>query len=625
MSCRTSSIFAHSAGVQYCTSAPSIRSSRRLPSYSSGGVPVSASTARIPSRAATAATQRQQFDCSVPHVMSVSAFCASASPTRNSSLRILLPVSSRPVRSSRLTQISTPTSAESRSSFRSGVGASASSIRGIGGAESAISATISSEQVAWQGIGHVDLTEQALQHARVAHGIVAIVVVEGDVDLVGGVGRLLDLRQQLAQLRLGIEVVVLLAHRRLLASELPRPPVCVAAVQPEDRHRRRHLGHPRNRPRAHGRVDDDVGHAGRAQHCQRVGGMLGQPRAMAKLHRRTQAGQPQGQRGDVLDPDAVEADPGRELEQHVAELAGVGQRRQRRAKQPERLVDRFGRELAGLDLAAVRAPGSRWQQTLEIGGQRLGAWVMSRHQRVGLDVEQEPRRRARGPAGDGEDVGDGVIRGVHLDDVEEARVIAQTRLRRHRFPRIEGTALDERLIGPGADADADTAAAQTIFSYTPGGITRYTRIGCETFLKLRSPSDSSTKWLRMRSAVVGPTTISSPCAEAASRAATFVVGPVAVNVQRRALPTPSLVAPTTASQVLRPMWSCADGTVPPYSSFRAAVGWRMASAARVTFTAQSPPRSAWKITIKPSPAVSLMSPWCAWMISKYAEKYVCTT
>ena len=57
----------------------------------------------------------------------------------------------------------------------------------------------------------------------------------------------------------------------------------------------------------------------------------------------------------------------------------------------------------------------------------------------------------------------------------------------------------------------------------------------------------------MRSAVAGPTTISPASAEPANRAATFVVGPVAVKVQRWLPAPPSLVAPTSASPVLMPM------------------------------------------------------------------------
>src|SRR5712664_2591915 len=258
-------------------SAPSSRSNKRFPSYSAGGAPLSASTARRPSRAHTAATQRQQLDCSVPHVISVSAFWASASPTRNSSLRILLPVSSSPVRSSRLIHNSTPSSAESRSSFRSGVGAYASSTRGIGGADVAIEVTISSKQVAWQGF--VRLTEQLLQHERVAHRIVAVVVVERDVDLSRLVGRLLDLRHQLAQLGLAVEVIVLLAHGGLLAAELAHPALGVAPVQAEDGDGPRHLRDARHRAGHGGRVDDDVRGGGPPQRAERLVGVVGQPRA----------------------------------------------------------------------------------------------------------------------------------------------------------------------------------------------------------------------------------------------------------------------------------------------------------------------------------------------------------
>src|SRR2546422_1921517 len=165
-------------------SAPSSRSNNRFPSYSAGGAPLSASTARRPSRAHTAATQRQQLDCSVPHVISVSAFWASASPTRNSSLRILLPVSSSPVRSSRLTHSSTPSSAESRSSFRSGVGAYASSTRGIGGGGGGIENTISGGEGAWEGkAARHGVPQQLLHHQGGAHPGIAGVVVLRDVDL----------------------------------------------------------------------------------------------------------------------------------------------------------------------------------------------------------------------------------------------------------------------------------------------------------------------------------------------------------------------------------------------------------------------------------------------------------
>src|SRR4029453_15683478 len=126
--------------------------------------------------------------------------------------------------------------------------------------------------------------------------------------------------------------------------------------------------------------------------------------------------------------------------------------------------------------------------------------------------------------------------------------------------------------------------AYTIFSYTPGGMTRYTWMGWETFLNVRSPTLSSTNWALMRSAVVGPTMISPPWADPAKRAARLVVGPVAVNVHRWPAPAPILVAPPSASPLLMPMCSCTGGNTPPVSSFRCAGRWRMAKDARVAFS-----------------------------------------
>src|SRR5436309_2809799 len=137
-----------------------------------------------------------------------------------------------------------------RSSSRSGVGAYASSTRGIGGADVAIETTISGEEVAWQGMaaGH-RLPEQLLHHQGVAHRVIAVVVVERDVDLLSLAGGLVDLRHQLAQLRLAVEVVVLLAHGGLLTAQLAHPALGVAAVQAEDGDGRRHFRHARHETR----------------------------------------------------------------------------------------------------------------------------------------------------------------------------------------------------------------------------------------------------------------------------------------------------------------------------------------------------------------------------------------
>src|SRR2546426_11868200 len=113
----------------------------------------------------------------------------------------------------------------------------------------------------------------------------------------------------------------------------------------------------------------------------------------------------------------------------------------------------------------------------------------------------------------------------------------------------------------------------------------------------------------MRSAVVGPTTISPPCAEPAKRAATLVVGPVAVKVHRCPAPVPSLVAPTGASPVLIPMWSWIGGEGPPYSPLGGGVRRRTAKAARGAVCAGAGAlRAGWRVALRPAPGGSLSSP-----------------
>ena len=75
-----------------------------------------------PSMAAAIAVARQWLDCAPPQVRTVSASCAMASVSTNSSLRILLPESALPVRSSLFINISTPSFALRRGSGCSGVG-----------------------------------------------------------------------------------------------------------------------------------------------------------------------------------------------------------------------------------------------------------------------------------------------------------------------------------------------------------------------------------------------------------------------------------------------------------------------------------------------------------------------
>src|SRR6266487_3186598 len=90
------------------------------------------STHLSPVRAAAAATCRVWFDCTPPIETSVSQPCASASATRYSSFRVLLPPYARPeLQSSRFAQISTspPRCSLSRSSRCTGDGPNSSGTR----------------------------------------------------------------------------------------------------------------------------------------------------------------------------------------------------------------------------------------------------------------------------------------------------------------------------------------------------------------------------------------------------------------------------------------------------------------------------------------------------------------
>ncbi len=83
----------------------------------------------MPSAAATQAVARAWFDCAAPAVTRVSAPCAMASATTNSSLRTLFPASPIEPMSSRLIHTSTPIAAPNRSARTSGVGSGASAMR----------------------------------------------------------------------------------------------------------------------------------------------------------------------------------------------------------------------------------------------------------------------------------------------------------------------------------------------------------------------------------------------------------------------------------------------------------------------------------------------------------------
>jgi hypothetical protein len=67
--------------------------------------------------------------------------------------------------------------------------------------------------------------------------------------------------------------------------------------------------------------------------------VAGKPRAMAELDRDRPARQPGRQRGKIIEPGRVEMDPRRELEEHIAELAGLGDRPHSGPEQVKRPID----------------------------------------------------------------------------------------------------------------------------------------------------------------------------------------------------------------------------------------------------------------------------------------------
>src|SRR5207253_5619346 len=199
-----------------------------------------------------------------------------------------------------------------------------------------------------------------------------------------------------------------------------------------------------------------MGEPGGAERGQCLGAVLGKPRPIAEFDRDRPAGQPLREDREGVEPRSTIVNPRCELEEDVAELARVGQRRHGGAKKAEGGVNGLGRKARRVDLPATRPPGLPRQEGLELRREALGLRMVPGQERVRFDVEDEARRRALDPADGVLGVGNRVVGAVHLDGVEDARVVAQARLRRHRSLWIEATALDERGIRPGADPDSHT-------------------------------------------------------------------------------------------------------------------------------------------------------------------------
>ena len=293
--------------------------------------------------------------------------------------------------------------------------------------------------------------EQPLQVEGVLRGKILVVVVERHRDPAGVPVQAPGAAGELPELLRTVQVVVLLGHRRLAAGALLEPAPEVPAVQPEHGPlgRRRRL-HPRLPHGVDRREDEAVPREERDDLVR----PLRDPRLVPDLHRQREAREPRGERGEVGERRLLVADPGRQLEEDVAELAGRRQRLERRPEELEAAVERLGRDPLAVELAAAPERDVLRQHEANLGREGVEAGVVAGHEAVGLDVEEEARGRALGPERRVPRRGQRVVGGVDLDAVEEARVPAQPVLGRHRGPRVEAAGGDQRLVEPGRGADA---------------------------------------------------------------------------------------------------------------------------------------------------------------------------
>ena len=121
-----------------------------------------------------------------------------------------------------------------------------------------------------------------------------------------------------------------------------------------------------------------------------------------------------------------------------------------------------------------------------------------------------------------------------------------------------------------------------------------------------------------RRAVSDPTRISPSRATSARRAARLVTGPLAVKVQRVPRAPSKRVEPTHALPELIPMWMPRGRW--GARRLRASVTARSPSAVSAARRAWVSAAPSWKTAMKPSPAVSVMSPAAAWIRSRKVEK-----
>src|SRR5580704_10181732 len=189
------------------------------------------------------------------------------------------------------------------------------------------------------------------------------------------------------------------------------------------------------------------------------------PGGIAELHAHPPRCGLLGAGHDVLLAAAADGEPERELQQDGAQLPGLAQRLQRGQEPLPRLVGDRGVEVLQVDPLLARLVRRRAQ----VGGQGRDPGGVLGEQAERLDVEDEPGRGPRRPGRGGLLGGQRVVGGVHLDQPELPRVVAQPLLRRVCLRRIPAGG-DQRPVRPRRRAHPDLAHTRSIGN--PGRLPR---------------------------------------------------------------------------------------------------------------------------------------------------------
>jgi hypothetical protein len=145
--------------------------------------------------------------------------------------------------------------------------------------------------------------------------------------------------------------------------------------------------------------------------------------------------------------------PGRELEHYDPELAGFAEGLQRGPEALPDLIPDLGGEVPVIEvlLADGAEPGP------QILGECLGRGLVAGQQPERLHVKHEAGGRALAPELRVPGSGQSVVRAVHLDNGELARVVAEPLLRGVDRGRIELAGFGQGPVGPGGGPDEDVS------------------------------------------------------------------------------------------------------------------------------------------------------------------------